>query len=283
MRQPSRSWLPCVCVLTLLLALPALAGARKKQDRRVLGAGSDPREAQLIGWSADEDRFVYRVYTDTTEGESMNTVEDEPKDPLRGEDGFCKGYVNHEGKPFKGALEFQVFDKRGRVAMLPIQDSGRCTPPTKAAQRLTDAKKKLAALGISLERRGTVLLPKEGEMRLEVKEGARAPYTLELVNDTETEYLEDKDVERLQGTLRLRVHRGGQQRVLWEKQIKHLYPTYMGYSLTVARMDVSPSGERVVLLHRSTQGGMRDRDGKLWMEAVVEVPPGDATAGGMVP
>jgi hypothetical protein len=270
-------------MVSLLLAVPALAGARKKQDRRVLGEGSSPREAQLIGWSADEDRFVYRVYTDDTESEDMNTVEDEPKDPLRGEDGFCKGYVNHEGKPFKGALAFQVFDKRGRVAMLPIQDSGSCTPPAKAAQRLTEAKKKLAALGISLERRGAVLIPKEGEMRLEVKEGARAPYTLELVDDTETEYLEDKDVERLQGKLRLRVLREGQQRVLWEKQIKHLYPTYMGYRLTVARVDVSPSGERVVLLQRTTQGGMRDRDGKLWMEAVVEIPPGEATAGGMVP
>ncbi len=276
MRQPSRSWFPSVCLLSLLLAVPALAGARKKQDRRVLGEGSSPREAQLIGWSADEDRFVYRVYTDDTESESMNTEENE--DPLRGEDGFCKGYVDHEGKPFKGALAFQVFDKRGRVAMLPIQDSGDCTPPKKAAQRLTDAKKKLAALGISLERRGTVLIPKEGEMRLEVKEGTRAPYTLELVDDTETEYIEDKDVERLQGNLRLLVHSGGQRRVLWEKQVKRLYPTYMGYRLTVARMDVSPSGERVVLLHRTTQGGLHDRDGKLWMEAVVEVPPGDATA-----
>ncbi|WP_309895821.1 hypothetical protein [Archangium sp.] len=279
----SRAWFPCVCVMTVLLAVPALAGARKKQDRRVLGEGSSPREAQLIGWSSDEDRFVFRVYTDDTETEGMNTVEEEPKDPFRGEDGFCKGYVNHEGKPFKGALAFQVFDNRGRVAMLPIQDSGRCTPPTKAAQRLTDAKKKLAALGISLERRGTVLIPKEGELRLEVKDGARAPYTLELVDDTKAEYLEEKDVELLQGTLRLLVHREGQRRALWEKQVKRMYPTYMGYRLTVARMDVSPSGERVVLLLRGAQGGMNDRDGKLWMDAVVEVPPGDATAGGMVP
>jgi hypothetical protein len=283
MRQPLPAWFPCVCVMSLLLAMPALAGAKKKQDRRVLGEGSNSREAQLIGWSEDEERFVFRVYTDTTESESMNTEEEEPKDPWRGEDGFCKGYVNHEGKPFKGALEFQVFEKRGRVALLRIQDSERCTPPQKAAQRLADAKKKLAAMRISLERRGAVLLPKEGEMRLEVKEGTRAPYTLELVDDTQTQYLEEKDVERLQGTLRLLVHGGGTRRQLWERAVKHEYPTYMGYTLTVARMDVSPSGERVVLLQRSTQGGMRDRNGKLWMEAVVEVPPGDATAGGVVP
>lgn len=276
MKRPSRAWFPSVCVMSLLLAVPALAGARKKQDKRVLGEGSDPREAQLIGWSEDEERFVFRVYTDTTEGESMNTVENE--DPWRGENGFCKGYVNHEGKPFKGTLEFQVFDKSGRVAVLPIQDSGDCTPPKKAAQRLTEAKKKLAELGIGLERRGAELLPKKAEaVRVDVKEGARAPYTLEFVDSTQTEYLENQAQERFHGKMRLLMHSGGKQQVLWEKKFNQKNDASVGYVLSVPRVDISPSGGRVVVLHSTTQGGMRDRDGKLWMEAIVDVP-GDATA-----
>ncbi len=279
MRLPSRSWFPCVCLLSLLLAVPALAGAKKQQDSNVLGEGFDPREAQIIGWSEDEERFVFRVYTDTTEAEEWDAGKVEEVDPLRGKDGFCKGYVNHEGKPFKGALEFQVFDKRGRVEVLPIQDSGDCTPPKKAAQRLAEAKKRLAALGISLERRGAALIPKKGEMRLEVKEGARAPYVLEVFDDTKTYSLEEnEDMNALQGTVRLIVHRGGQQRVVWEKQINDMNPTELGeYVRSVARVDVSPSGKRVVMLHRSKLGEMQTKTNKLWMEAVVELPPGDAT------
>ena len=275
MRQLSLARFPCVCVLSLLLAAPALAGAKDK--KLVLGEGSDAPTAQLIGWSQDEQRFVFRVYSVHYGSEDLDTEEDEPKDPWRGKDGFCKGYVDHEKKPFKGALEFQVFERSGQVAVLPIQDNGRCTPPKEAAQRLAEAKKQLAGLGISLERRGAVLLPKDGKPRLEVKAGTRAPYTLEFLNDTETEDLEDNGMARLHGTMRLLMHSGGKQQVLWEKKINEEYEAYSGFKLSLSRVDVSPSGGRLVMLHRAEQDAPRDGYGRLWVEAVLDVP-GDATA-----
>ena len=278
MRPLPRAWFPCVCVMSLLLVAPTLAGAHDTKDKRVLGEGNDPREAQLIGWSEDEQRFVFRVYADATESESMNTGEEKPKDPWRGKDGFCKGYVNHEGKPFKGSLELQVFEQSGRVALLPIQDDGGCTPPKKAAQRLAEAKQKLAELGIRLEHRGAVLLPKAGEMerRLEVKEGARAPYTLEFIDGTEKKYFEDEGVYRYQGTMRLLVHSGGRQRVLWEKKLNREIGSSEAYEMSLSRVDVSPSGGRLVLLLGEESVDMRLREGKLWMEAVLDVPGGAA-------
>ena len=281
MRPHSRLWFPCVCVMTLLLAVPALAGAKDKKDKRVLGEGVGSREAQLIGSSEDEQRFVFRVYADATGADALSSEveEEEPKDPLRGADGFCKGYVNHEGKPFRGSLELQVFDKSGRVEVLPIQDDGPCTPPKRAAQRLTEAKKKLAGLGISLERRGPVLVPKpeKKEMRLEVKQGAQAPYTLQVVYDLETEELTDNGTRRLHGTMELLMHRGGKQQVLWKKKINEERDTRLETVLSVERVDVSPSGGRVVLLESEVLSSTRGWDEKLWVEAVVDVP-GDATA-----
>ena len=275
MRRLSLARLSCVCVLSLLLAAPALAGGKDK--KLVLGEGSDPPKAQLIGWSQDEQRFVFRVYSDHYNADELNAEEDEPKDPWRGKDGFCKGYVNHEKKPFKGSLEFQVFERSGRVAVLPLQDIGRCTPPKEAAQRLAEAKKQLASLGISLDRRGAVLLPKDGKLRLEVKAGTRAPYTLEFINDTETEDLEDNVMERLLGTMRLLMHSGGKQQVLWEKKINEEYESSSGFKLSLSQVDVSPSGGRLVMLHRVEQDSPRDGYGRLWVEAVLDVP-GDATA-----
>jgi hypothetical protein len=275
MKQLSLASFPCVCVLSLFLATPALAGA--KDTKRVLGEGADAPTAQLIGWSQDEQRFVFRVYSVHYGSEDLDTDEDAPKDPWRGKDGFCKGYVNHESKPFNGSLEFQVFERSGQVAVLPIQDNGRCTPPKTAAQRLAEAKKQLAGLGISLERRGAVLLPKDGKMRLEVKAGTRAPYTLEFINDTETEDLEDNGMARLHGTMRLLMHSGGKQQVLWEKKINEEYESYSGFKLSLSQVDVSPSGGRLVMLHRVEQDAPRDGYGRLWVEAVLDVP-GDATA-----
>ncbi len=275
MRQRSLARFPFVCVLTLLLAAPTLAGA---QDRTLsLGEGANAPKAQLIGWSQDEERFVFRVYSDHFDVEYQNTSEDEPKDPWRGKDGFCKGYVDHEKKPFKGALELQVFERSGRVAVLPLQDSGRCTPPKKAAKRLAEAKKQLARLGISLQRRGTVLLPEGRQLRLEVKAGTRAPYTLEFIDDTQTEAPKASGLARRHGTMRLLMHSGDQQQVLWEKKIDEEYEAYGGLELALSHVDVSPSGGRLVMLHRRQQDGPRDGYGKLWVAAVLDVPA-DATA-----
>ncbi|HEY0095625.1 MAG TPA: hypothetical protein VGB96_14935, partial [Archangium sp.] len=132
-----------------------------------------------------------------------------------------------------------------------------------------------AGLGIRLERRGAVLLPKDGGLRLEVKEGARAPYTLEFFNDTRIEYLEEENAERFRGTLRLLMHRGGKQRVLWEKTLDEETTASEGLRWSLSRLDVSPSGGRVVMLHRTVLDSTQGRYEKLWVEAVVDVP-GDA-------
>ncbi|WP_224250180.1 hypothetical protein [Hyalangium gracile] len=136
-----------------------------------LPAWADKESLQIIGWSADEQRFAVRVYTDETTGME---AEDEP---------FCPGYVNHQGEKFRGSLMLGVYDKDKKPTWFDIQDSGECTPPKKAKERLEKAKKALAALGIDLAQKkpGTELTPdKKGQ--LTIKEGPGSPYTLEAEN-----------------------------------------------------------------------------------------------------
>ena len=57
MRQPIHPLSLAVCVLSLFHVTPALAGDAE------LGTGTEPPRVQLIGWSKDERRIAFRVFT----------------------------------------------------------------------------------------------------------------------------------------------------------------------------------------------------------------------------
>ncbi len=188
-----------------------------------------------------------------------------------------KGYVDHEGKPFRGSLQLRVLERGKKVVTLPIQDQEKCTPPKKAAQRLADAKKKLAGLGIDLESTGREWSPKAGATRLEVTEGTRAPYTLELLDNAEDITHEEDGVSRYKGKMQLLLYKGGKKQVLWSKSFNHEHGVNEGYLVSVPNVYVSPSGNRLVVLNQTSAGGMRDRSETLTVVAILDVP-GDATA-----
>jgi predicted secreted protein len=56
-----------------------------------LPAWANFQSLQILGWSADEQRFALRLYDE----EDSEGVE---------EKSFCPGYVDHEGRPFRGSL-----------------------------------------------------------------------------------------------------------------------------------------------------------------------------------
>lgn len=134
----------------------------------------------VIGWSADEQRFVVRVF-EYGWGDDFNEESAPPE---------CPGYVDHKGEKFIGSLHFELYEKGQKTATFPIQDSGKCTPPKKAKERLTQAKEALAKQGIDLAQKqpGTELKAedKDGLAIVTVKEGPGAPYTLEAEQHVET-------------------------------------------------------------------------------------------------
>ncbi|XXF80024.1 hypothetical protein P2318_09805 [Myxococcaceae bacterium GXIMD 01537] len=273
MRRPIRSLSLAGCALSLFLVTPARAG----EGDPLLGRGTEPPQAQVIGWSKDEQRFAFRVFANNAPFEMGMGDEDKPTDPLRGEDGFCKGYVNHQGKPFLGSLELRVVEAGKKVVVLPIQDQAKCTAPKKAAQRLADAKEKLASLGIDLKSTGRAWSPEEGAMRLEVKEGTGAPYTLEVLDETEDIVNEEDGVSRYKGKLQLLLRRGARKQVLWSKAFNHKHGVNEGYDAFVSAVHLSPSGRRWVVLLHTVEGGMRDRSETVSVAAIQDLP-GDVTA-----
>jgi hypothetical protein len=104
-------------------------------------------EVQILGWSKDERRYALRIYDLSISYEAATTA-----DP-------CKGYVNHLGKPFHGGLSFALYEGTKRLSAWRIQDTGSCTPPEKARERLAKAKAELAKEGIDLSATGATLLP----------------------------------------------------------------------------------------------------------------------------
>lgn len=249
------------CVLSLFLAPPALA-AEPAED--VLVRGYNEFDLQLIGWSQDEQRFVFRIYArpnpyETGDyGGGEEEEEQKPKDPWMGKDGFCKGYVDHRGKRFHGSLTMVVFEGMKRVVSLPIQDEETCTSPEVAATRLAEAKKKFAELGLDLTRTGTGSGLKRGT-RVAVKEGRLAPYTLEFEDKTRRDDIEGTNSVRHHGVQRLFVRKGSARKQLLEHKSDKTFDATMGGDDTeqLSQVFVSPSGERVVVLGFERNGGMR--------------------------
>ncbi len=269
--SPRPLFLPLVsCVLSLFLAPPALA-AGPAED--VLVKGYYEFELQLIGWSQDEQRFVFRVYT-APNPDLEQDEEERAKDPWRGKDGFCKGFVDHRGKRFRGGLSLVVFEGMKQVASLPIQDDeDTCTPPEVAASRLTEAKKKLAELGIDLTRTGLESPLKKGKP-VSVKEGRLAPYALEFEDKTRKDAIEDTEEVRYHGVQWLYVRKGSTRKQLFEKKFDMKYATAVGVVDTesLSQVCVSPSGERVVVLGLQTGESMRGSERTWRVRGLVSLP-----------
>jgi hypothetical protein len=239
----SRLLAPLLAVLTL--ALPARAH----------------QSLQVVGWSADEQRFAVRRF------------ELEEGDPSMGDDeeSFCPGYVDHEGKKFRGALKLAVYEKGKQLATYSIQDAGTCTPPKLARARLDRAKQELAKLGIDLKQKepGTELLPGE-DATITVSEGPGAPYTLEAEEQvketnlkgralTEEEENDAHSERRVKGQLLVFLNQGGKRRQVLSQKVDGSYtPMMAGHHWTkLARVWLSPGGRTVVVISETSSGNMR--------------------------
>ena len=283
---------PGACALVLLLANSALA-----QQEVVVGTGDMP-SVQLIGWSADEQRYAFRAYSHSdTESLVLAGTEQEqqaaqammqaldqaaesdatPPDGLRGD---CKGYVDHQGKPFTGKLELVVFERDQRLLVLPIQDQPVCTAPEVAAARLAEAKKKLAELGIDLSRPGQELVLVSGK-RLPVTPQTPPPYALEYVNKVKkkepiSKKEEDSSTGRMSGTLELYLHRQGKKQKVYSRKVDKEYDLgQAGFAeARLVTAHVSPSGARAVVLGIDREGNMRANGTTLKVVTVLGWPEG---------
>jgi hypothetical protein len=255
-----------------LLSLVALAPSARASDSL----------KEPIGWSADEQRFVVRIF-DYDTGDDFGTEEPPPD---------CPGYVDHKGEKFRGSLRFELYEKGKKVATFPIQDSGKCTPPKKARERLTQAKAALLKQGIDLAQKqpGSELKPddkEEGPTTFTVKEGPGAPYTLEaqahvesflvkevpvkgskgaktkkvlepLKEDTEESDGMDQEVH---GTLVVSVRKGEERRELVSHKFEGSCMPVMSMcpQETLERVWLSPGGKTAVLIGHFMSGSMRAR------------------------
>ncbi len=286
MRQTPRSLSLGAGLLSLWLGGPALAQVE-------LATGAELPTAQLIGWSQDEQRYAFRTYAHVEWDDTDMNPEREPEvEKLKAEnaphedaDGFCKGYLDHKGKRFRGALRLVVFEGDKKLMTLPIQDEPRCTTPEVAATRLGEAKKKLAELGIDLGRPGKDL-PLVAGKKVDVKPEKQPAYALEYVSRLKekaffspeaaeggTEGVEPTEY-RIEGTLELFLNRAGKKQKVFSQKVKREYTKMMGgfSEQRLASVHVSPSGERVVVLGASRTGGMRDPFvASLTVESVLQV------------
>ncbi len=270
MRQIPRAFSLGSCVLSLLMGPSAVA-------EEVLATGADYPTVQLIGWSSDEQRYVFRTFS---QGEGAGDPDMMPADERKAYEkmlahnakqkdakGFCKGYLDSQGARFKGALNLVVYERDKQLETLPIQDEPRCTPPKVAAERLRAAKKRLAELGIELNRVGGDF-DLEPDQRIDVTPKQQPPYAVEYVDNVEDlaekrreQQEEDTDPSaiELSGTLELYVHRGGKKQKLYSQEVRRL-GSLNGAGMTeegLASLHVSPSGERLVVVHAERSGDMR--------------------------
>jgi hypothetical protein len=251
---------PISCLLlSLLLSSTALAQSEVPALDNPQGIN---HEVSVLGWSKDERRYALRIYDLPIAYEAAAT--EEP----------CKGYVNHLGKPFYGGLSFTLYEGTKRISAWRIQDTGSCTPPAKARERLAKAKEELAKEGIDVSAMGAVLLPpakgpapsvqKQGKKEISttvtelvVPHGPRAKQVLEVRCNVEVEPLKTKDDPEAEFTRSSIAEftvslRDGQTPVkLGEFRTKKIeWNSGDGASFTPRfdRIFLSPSGQRLVAL-----------------------------------
>lgn len=111
---------------------------------------SSHQQAQIIGWSEDEEYFAVRLYT-------LRTEEHFETDAGTGKPKDCPGYVDHNGEPFNGGLSIHVFKANRLVRSIQIQAADSCTAPSRARDSLLAAKSAMRQIGIDLTRPGRCL------------------------------------------------------------------------------------------------------------------------------
>jgi hypothetical protein len=252
----------------LLLLLPGTALAKDK----VPGLDeleASTQEVQLIGWSQDERRYALRVY----DLQDLMGEEDPPP--------YCKGYVDHTGKKFRGGLSIVLYEGGKRIGSWRIQD-WKCTPPEKSRERLAQAKAALVEQGIDLTATGVTLAPPEksrpkpseqekggttlttATTPVTLPHGPWAQKTVEILCRTETRIVgsEDEDMGKRTSTVAftLRLGTGKDAIPLSELRLGPIewWLNMAGFwSASFDRLFVSPSGKVLVALGSVHHGNMR--------------------------
>jgi hypothetical protein len=260
--------------LALVVARPALAGDEAAQDPLVDGRGN--HELQVIGWSADDQRFAVRLYE-----RDIETFEPVKK-PL-----VCEGYVDHRGKRFRGTLRLRVYEGDRVVANHVIQQKEPCTPTDKATARLAAAKEDLARLGIDLTRTGTVRavpwvvdnrlsIEERGKLKasMVVKQGPGAPYTLQFVNNLRFVMGEGGFDNHASGKQQVYLRHEGKRRQVAERAVKAVFMTAMAghWEAGFSEVIISPSGQKLVVVGYERDSSMRHRARMLRLVGVVDAP-----------
>jgi hypothetical protein len=167
--------------------------------------------------------------------------------------------VNHESHFFRGGLVWIAYERGRPLAVLPILDPGTCTPVALAQQRLTDAQKKLATLGIQLESKGQELIAPINSSTITVEQGAQAPYSLEY-EERATPQVSKPTPGKQRITLEqtIYVSKGAARQKVLSRKGSFEYSTAMaGYFRTgLDRVWVSPSGTTLVVLGYEREGNM---------------------------
>ncbi len=230
----------------VLLSLPAQA------SKDPLARGTEDHEAQVIGWSADEQRFAVRLYL--RDPSSFERRDDEPI--------ACAGYETHEGKPLRGGIVVLAYEGSRLLATFPILDRNTCTPLDEARKRLEVAKKKLGARGIDLDAPGKSFRPVLNSPTVTVEHGPQAPYSLEYVERIPSQETNPKSGDA-RGTAEQELHlrKGDARQKVHARKTSFTYSTRMsGHRLTgVDQVVASPSGKTLVVLGHEVVGNMASR------------------------
>lgn len=255
----------------LLLAALALGPVSALAQEAVPGLDtpeSMTHEVQLLGWSKDERRYALRIYDVLDLG-----GEEEPPP-------FCKGYVDHAGRKFRGGLSFVLYEGEKRIGAWRIQDLKTCTPLETAHERLAQAKAALAEQGIDLEATGAILKGKAGQKpstrtkgrkqttvlttTLVLPHGAWASKELEVDCRVESQELSEDDeyppLRRSSATFTLRLREGKRATALGEFRMDPIdWSLHMAghWSAEFDCLFISPSGRVLVGLARVKHGNMR--------------------------
>jgi hypothetical protein len=258
---------PGLLIATLLSLAPEAALAQEAVPSLDTPMDSS-HEVQILGWSKDERRYALRVY------DLLDLAGEEEEPPS------CKGYVDHEGKKFRGGLSFALYEGERRIGAWRIQEAGTCTPPETARERLAQAKAALTEQGIDLAAPGATLRGKAGQRpssrqkgRKEISQltttlllphGPWASRKLEVDCRVETQELledgEDYGMRRSSATFALRIRAGKSPTPLSEFRLSpaHWSLNMAGHwSPAFDSLFVSPSGRVLVALARVRHGNMR--------------------------
>jgi hypothetical protein len=202
-------------------------------------------EVQVTGWSADETKFSVRAFA---RYDAEGAGDGDPD---------CPGYLDQNGKKFRGQLVLAAYDRGRRVDSWVVQDYPECTPPEKAKFTLTAAKNAFLELGIELNAKGTRL--DCNKRPCDLKHGGA---TLVFENATKVSDDDESGMSAtLKGPLRVWLKTGKDKTQLVEHQLNDSFQRMMGgrKSALIAPVELSPSGKalfvRLMVVFTSGRGG----------------------------